>query len=342
MTIVKADGFESLLKRPPLGLSAILIYGGDAGAVRDLARRAVKRFAGSLDDPFNVVEIDDAVLGSDPGRLADEVGALSMMGGDRVVWLTNAGENLFKCIEPILLNADKGSIVVAEAGALAKTSKLRTFFEKSPRAAIVPVYEADDEQIQDQIGQVLAANRLTIESGARTRLGELLGADRALSGQELEKLALYCLGTKVVRIEDVEAICGDASAVDADDLVDAVFTGDGPSADRYFSALTTAGNDASRLMTLALQHAARLQGLKVEIDRGQRPDQVLRAAKPPIFFKRHSTLQSQLRLWDMTALFQAGSTLQAAVLQMRQHAGIADAIANRTLLSLARNARARQ
>ncbi len=342
LSVIKTEGFEALLKRPPPGLAAILIHGSDAGAVRDLAKKAVKRFAGSLDDPFNVVELDDAALGSDPGRLADEVGALSMMGGDRVVWVTHAGDHFHKSIEPLLLHANKGSLVVAEADALSKASKLRALFEKSPRAAIVPVYEADDNQIQELIGQVLAANRLTIEPDARTRLGELLGADRALSGQELEKLALYCLGAKVVRLADVEAICGDASDIRADDLLDAVFTGDGATADRYFSSLTASGEDASRLVTLALQHAARLQGLKVEIDRGQRPDQVLRGAKPPIFFKRQSTIQNQLRVWDMQSLLSAGSTLSASVLQMRQYPALADAIANRTLLALARNARARQ
>ncbi len=341
MSVVKTDSFESLLRRPPPGMTAILIYGADAGAVRDLARQAVKRFAGSLDDPFNVVELDDATLRADPGRLADEVGALSMMGGDRVVWVTNAGEGLAKSIESLLLNKT-GSLVVAEAESLPKSSRLRILFEKSERAVAVPVYEADAEQIMSEINRVLAANEMTIEPEARTRLSELLGADRALSAQELEKLMLYCLGSAVVRLDDVEAICGDASHVAPDDLVDAVFSGNISHVDRFFSTLTGSGNDASRLITLTLQHAARLQDLKVEIDRGQRPDQVLRAAKPPIFFKRMSLIQGQLRIWDLQSLLSAGTTLSTCVLQMRLYPDLSEAIASRSLLAVARNARALQ
>jgi hypothetical protein len=44
----------------------------------------------------------------------------------------------------------------------------------------------------------------------------------------------------------------------------------------------------------------------------------------------------------MEALFSAGTTLQDCVLMMRQYPALAEAIASRTLLALARTAKARQ
>ena len=342
MAIVRAEGFDAILRRLPPKLAAILIYGSDAGAVRELAKTAVTRIAGSLDDPFNVVRLEETVLAADQGRLADEFGALSMMGGSRAVWVTGADAAFLKSVEPLLAGQSPGSLIVAEASILAKASKLRTLFEKSERAIIVPVYEDGAESLHELIDRALQRDGLTIEADARARLASLLGADRALSRQEIEKLALYCLGNKTVRLEDVEAVSGDASAADTDDIVDAVFGGDGSAADRWFTALTAGTIDAGRIVSIVLQHAARLQGFKIDIDKGQPAEALLRAQRPPIFFKRHAAIQAQLRIWDLDSLLAAGATVSASILQMRQYPALAEAIANRALLALARNARALQ
>ena len=66
------------------------------------------------------------------------------------------------------------------------------------------------------------------------------------------------------------------------------------------------------------------------------PDQVLRSARPPVFFKRQPKVQAQLRAWPLDELVKAGATLGTAVLQARLNAPLAEALAGRCLLSLAR------
>ena len=72
------------------------------------------------------------------------------------------------------------------------------------------------------------------------------------------------------------------------------------------------------------------------IERGAAPEQVVKQARPPVFFKRQRIVQAQLRAWGLSDLVTAGSTLSANVLAARQNAGLAEAIAGRCLLSLAR------
>jgi len=338
--VLKAAAFDGFLRKPPADLCAVLIHGADAGAVRELARRAVVKIAGAADDPFNVARLDDAALASDPGRLADEYASLSMLGGRRVVWVTDAGEAFLKAVEAILTGSDGGNFIVAESGNLAKTSRLRTLFDKSARAFAIAVYEDDGDQVAALIESILSPLGLVLAADASAALLELLGADRAIARQEIEKLATYCLGASEVRLEDIEAICGGSSSGDADTLVDAAFGGGVEHVDRGFTILTASGTDPGRIVALAGQHAMKLQALKLDVERGMRVDDALRAAKPPVFFKRHEAVRLQLRIWDLASLLTAAATLSTCTLQMRRMPALAETFASRALLALARNGRA--
>jgi DNA polymerase-3 subunit delta len=308
--------------------------------VRELARRTVEKIAGAVDDPFNVVRFDDSALASDPGRLAYEVASLSMLGGKRVVWVTDADQAFLKSVEVILSGGGGGNFIVAESGSLAKSSRLRAVFEKSEQAVAVAVYEDSEDQVAALVESILAPLGLVLAPDAGVRLLELLGTDRAAARQEIGKLATYCLGTGEIGLSDVEAVCGESSGGDADGLIDAVFGGEVENVDRRFTALTASGTDAGRILTLAGLHALRLQWLKLDIDRGMRVEDALRAEKPPVFFKRHEAVRLQLRIWDLAALLSAASTLSTCTLQMRRTPALAETLASRALLALARNSQA--
>jgi DNA polymerase-3 subunit delta len=338
MTAIKPAGLDSFLRKPDPAIAALLIYGDEPDAVRELASRAVKKVAGSLDDPFTVTTLLDQDLAGDPARLADEVQSISMFGGQKAVWVKGAGEAFLKAVLPVLEGKTGGNLVVAEAPTLPKSSQLRALFEKSPHALVVPLYEAEPGEIAQLVEQLIAKDNMRIGQNAMARFLALAGTSRGLVRREAEKLALYCLGNERVSPEDVEAVCGNDTGSTADELADSVFGGDVEDADRLFHDLVRSGQDPGRLLGIVHQQAMRLQEFRVAIDRGAQSDQVLKQARPPVFFKRQSTVKAQLRAWSLSDLVTAGSTLSANVLAARQNAALAEAIAGRCLLSLARKA----
>ena len=141
-------------------------------------------------------------------RLIDEVQSISMFGGSKAVWVKGVGEGFLKAVLPLLEGKTQGNLVVAEAAVLPKNSQLRTQFEKSPHALILPLYEAEQGEIAGMVEHILAQDNLRIGPDSLARFIELAGTARGLARREAEKLALYCLGNERVSIEDVEAICG--------------------------------------------------------------------------------------------------------------------------------------
>src|SRR5207237_769197 len=81
------DGF---LRRPDPQIRAVLLFGPDAGLVRERADTLARAICPDLHDPFRVADLTAAVLAADPARLADEAAQISLMGGRRVVRLREA------------------------------------------------------------------------------------------------------------------------------------------------------------------------------------------------------------------------------------------------------------
>ncbi|MGC2522189.1 MAG: DNA polymerase III subunit delta, partial [Stellaceae bacterium] len=75
----------AFLQRPDPEIRAVLLYGPDAGLVRERADAVARTVCTDLSDPFRVAMLNGAVLAADPARLADEAAQLSLVGGRRVV-----------------------------------------------------------------------------------------------------------------------------------------------------------------------------------------------------------------------------------------------------------------
>lgn len=339
MTALSGAAIDRFLREPDPAILAVLIYGPDAGGVRERASMLVRMVAGSLDDPFAVVRLTEDGLAADPARLADEHASLSLMGGQQIIWVSEAGTGFLKSVSPILAHPRPGNLIVAEAGALQKKAPLRTLFETTREAAAIACYADGVREIDALIAAEMRAARLSIDDDACEYLAGLLGADRALSRQELVKLTTYAQGKSTVSLADVEAVCGDAAEHSLDDLVDAVFEGDLQITDTIFQILLDAGTAPDRMISSAGLHVARLASMRMSVDAGRRGEDVVRSARPQIYFKRQAGMIRQLSAWELHGLGDAGSALGAATLQMRGEPALAEAIAFRCFLVLARKAR---
>jgi DNA polymerase-3 subunit delta len=118
---------RGFLTAPPAKIAAVLIYGPDAGLMRERAEGLVRQVAGSLDDPFRVAEFQAGQLRDDPARLVDEVFALSFTGGRRAIRVRGAADSHTAAFESLFAEiagrkATGVGFVVVEGGDLGARS----------------------------------------------------------------------------------------------------------------------------------------------------------------------------------------------------------------------------
>ncbi len=217
--IVKGASLEQLLKRPASALRAVLFYGPNEGRVREHAQRVTQAIVADIHDPFRIANLTGAALKEDPALLADEAAAIAMTGGRRVIRLSGAGDALLPAFLNFLQDPKGDSLIVMEAGALTKTSKLRKTFEDSPLCAIAACYEDSAADLSAMVTDHLAQNGLRITSDAKDYLLQCLGEDRMASRQELDKLVLYKgFWTHRQNSKDIREVMAGAGSQDIRDI----------------------------------------------------------------------------------------------------------------------------
>ena len=340
MVALKTSDIDSFVARP--NRPVILVFGPDAGLVRERVEALIKSAVDDPNDPFSLVRLDGDELAGDPMRLVDEANTIPLFGGKRAVWVKATARNIVPAIETLLAAAPPDCRVVIEAGDLRKNAPLRNVVERAKAGAALPCYADGERDIARLIDDEMRTAGLTIAPDARAMLLPLLGGDRQASRSELRKITLYAHGQRQVTLEDVLAVVADASALALDGVIDAVFAGRTGEAETQYAKAQGAGTTPTSILSAALRQLAQLHKLRLAVDEGTSPMSAVEGARPPLHFRRKALVEAALKVWTAPRLLRVMAQLADAVLETRRQPALAGAITQRTLLSIAVNARRRE
>lgn len=335
MVAVKGAQAASFLKALEPRIVAVLVYGDDAGLVSERARAAAAAFAQRSKPPGEILRIEDSDLDGDPDRLHTELRTVSMFGGARVVRTSTSRKINTPLLKSLLEpNAMAGTLVV-EAGGLRRDDALLKLFEGSSIAAAVPCYPDEARDLDTVIKEAVSAAGMEIEPEARQLLASRLGADRALSRAEIDKLLLYAHGTGRITAADVEAVVGDASEMAIDAVLMSVSGGNGRRAIMELDRAVASGENPQGIIVMTLRHFQRLHRLRAAMEQGRSFDDAARSLRPPLHFKAKGAIESQIRAWDAIRLDRAIAVISRTAKDARLAGQLEATLAERMMLELA-------
>jgi DNA polymerase III subunit delta len=310
--------------------------------VRERAEAVASSICPDLKDPFRVGDLTAAVLAGDPARLFDETAQLSLTGGRRVVRVRGASDTLAKLFAEFLEGTPGGAFVVAEAGELPARSSLRRAFEAAPSAVAIGCYPDTPRELALVIRETLAAHRVTASRDAGQFLVEHLGGDRLLTRSELEKLVLYAGEGGRVELDDARLAISDTAALELDDAVLAAAEGEPARVERVLGRVFQQGESPVSIVRALLRHMQRLHGFTARLAAGASVEEILRSARPPVFFKQEDSFRRQLGLWTEPQLRLQLDRLAKAELNMKTTGLPAETICREAMLTVAQAARERR
>lgn len=333
-----ANRVEAFVRAPDV--PAVLIYGPDAGLVKERLDKLAKTVVEDLSDPFRLVDLTMPMLKEDPARLADEIAALSMMGGRRVVRVRDASDALAGPLQSWLNNPVGDALLLIEAGELTPRSALRKLAESEQKLAALPCYADEGGSLHAVIADSLRNHGLSAEPDAVAWLADHLGGDRLLTRSELDKLALYMGADKRVTLADAAAVTGDTAALSQDDLAMAASEGDQATVQRVLDRLLHEGISPITLIRGLQRHFTRMHQAAGLVAEGKNAEQALATLKPPPHFRVAGRMKGQLGRWSPDKLATALDLLLTAEMECKTTGLPAPEICGRAVLQLTRAAAA--
>ena len=341
MVALRGREIDAFLARPDPARPIILLYGPDAGLVRERAEALLASAVDDPSDPFSLVKLDGDELSAEPSRLVDEALTIPLFGGRRAIRVRAGSRSFATGIDTLAETPLKDCRVVIEAGELRAENALRKACERAKTAVAIACYPDTERDLAKLIDDELKLSNLRIASDARAVLMGLLGGDRQASRNELRKLTLYAHGKGEVTLDDVMAVVADASELKIDPIVDGAFAGNAAAVETEFAKAMVAGTYPGVIISAAQRQAAWLHKSALAIAEGTPASAVLDGGFPRLHFSRKANVEAALRNFDVARLTLIIDQLAAAALEMRKQANLAAAIAQRALLSIAVNAKRR-
>jgi DNA polymerase III subunit delta len=330
---------EPFIRNPDSSIVAALLYGPDHGLIRERADRLATSVAGDASDPFRVAELSAESLKDDTARLADEAAAIPFSGGRRVVRVRDGKDTLVDAVRNLLETGGGGGMVIIEAGELGPRSPLRQTFETAPRAVALACYLDEGEALRKVISEALAGHGLLVADDAADLLEALLGADRGLTRNEIEKLALYKGEPGRVSAEDVLAVVSGAASVSFDAMAYAACDGNDAALDRGLTSAYAEGLQAIPLLRAVARHLLRLLQGRSAMARGASAVQAVESLKPPVFFRMQPAFRRQLDCWRPATIARALIIIIEAEMDCKETGAPQELLCHRALLNLCQLAR---
>ncbi len=312
----------------------VLLYGDDVGMIRERAEALVRAVAGSLDDPFLVAEVSR----DDINTLPDEAASLPLTGGRRVVRVRDATDAATAHVQTIL-KGKAPALVVLEGAGLATRSRLRTALDDAPDGAAIGCYPEEGRALETTIRTTLTEAGVRADPDAVSWLTAQLGADRASTRSELEKLALYVGAGGRVDLDAAMACVGDLAGLSLDDAMYAATTGDVATADRALELAMAEGAASVQVLRVGLAHVQKLHRARLAMEeQGLTAADAVKTVRPPVFYRRTSAFARSLMLWPLPALNAALAGLAEAERGCKRTGWPDDALCRNTVLAMARRA----
>jgi DNA polymerase III subunit delta len=343
MVALKAADIDGFVARPHPDKPIVLVFGPDAGLVRERAAALVRASVDDPSDPFGLALVEGDKLAEMPERLVEEAHTVPLLGGRRAVLVKAGGRNFVAALER-LLAAPPGidCRVIIEAGDLKRGTPLRSLCERAPIAAALPCYADSARDLGRLIDEEMRRAGMAITPSARALLVSLIGGDRCASRSELEKLTLYAVGKNSIDVPDVMAVVADATLPAVESLIDAAFAGWAGDVEVNFAKVQSSGVSASTIAAACIRRAAALHTSRLAIESGTSIDDLVRRATPPIHFSRVKAVGAALQSWTANRLERVIGQLGDTSLAVRKCSRLAYPIVQRALISIAIAARRKE
>ena len=261
-----------------------LFYGENLGMMDDFKDEIIKKNKSS-----SLIRKNQDEILNNSDFFFNELLNNSLFEEKKIFFISQADDKVLDLLQKIKEKIDANKIFLF-SGILNKTSKLRTYFEKSKEYSVIPCYQDDESTIKKIIVSRLS-NYRGLDRDCVNAIRESSNNDRIKLNNELNKIET-CYVNKKIEFSSLLKLLNSNVSENLNELTNAALSGNREKTNKLLSE-TIIQDDKSLFFLNIINH--RLNRLLDLINLGIKSniDQALNSIKPPIFWKDKSNFIEQ-------------------------------------------------
>ena len=268
--------------------NVILFYGENYGAKKDFREKIRK-----ANEDCEFLLFDQKTILENSNILYNELYNTSLFEKNKILFLENVSDRILDLIQDVYINLDNQKIYLF-SDILEKKSKLRSFFEKSEKCAVIPCYIDNEFTIKNIILEKLKEYDGLSAYNINLILNHVT-LDRIKLNNEIEKIKTYFIDKKI-KTKELSILLDVNLIDDFNFLKDEALSGNKEKTNVLLSDTILEDERAIYYLTLINQRLNKLYQIVKSKDLNL--ETAINNLKPPTFWKDKPRLIIQAKKWD--------------------------------------------
>tara|TARA_B100000795_G_C22739362_1_gene414647 strand:+ start:284 stop:1279 length:996 start_codon:yes stop_codon:yes gene_type:complete len=270
-----------------------LLYGSNEGHKKEVIEQYFKK---KIPESTYLLEENEVLQNKD--SFFNSILSNSFFEKEKLIVISRASDKIKDVIEEILEKRIKDLVIVLNAGALEKKSKLRALFEKQKEVVCIPFYEDNNQTLSAIVNNFFRVNKISISQESINLIVQRCRGDRQNLQTELEKIKSFAANKKRIDTKDLLRLTNLAENYSVSELIDSCLAKNKKKTINILNENNYSLDDCILIIRTFLMKSKKLLQLIKKIEEEKNIDQVISAFKPPIFWKDKDIVKLQIKNWS--------------------------------------------
>jgi len=274
-----------------------LFYGPNTGLIEETINKIFKPIFTK-----NIINYDEADLLNNIHSFKEMIFNKSFFDDEKFIIINRASNKILDLIQELIESQVTDLKMIIKAGPLEKKSKLRSYFEKNKLTVITAFYEENYQSLLLMMKKIFREKQIVVSNEIISLIIERSKGNRISINNEIEKISSYYEKNNKIDLKDVLKITNLAENYGISELVDQSLSKNRKKTINILNENNLNTEENILIIRTFLNKLKRLKILKIEYQKSKNIEQVLSAARPPIFWKDKDIVKQQLNIWSLSEI----------------------------------------
>jgi DNA polymerase-3 subunit delta len=304
-----------------------LFYGPNAGLIEETINKIFKPIFTK-----NTIKYDEADLLNNIHSFKEMIFNKSFFDDEKFIIINRASNKILDLIQELIESQVTDLKMIIKAGPLEKKSKLRSYFEKNKFTVITAFYEENYQSLLLMIKKIFSEKQIVVSNEIINLIIERSKGNRISINNEIEKISSYYEKNNKIDLKDALKITNLAENYGISELVDQSLLKNKKKTINILNENNLNTEENILIIRTFLNKLKRLKILKIKYQKSKNIEQILSAARPPIFWKDKDIVKQQLNIWSLSEIKFLIYKVNKLELTIKKNNQISDQILNNFIL----------